>query len=296
MTPKKTANSLLWLAVTLAIPSSTGTAGVLVSGPTEGPHRMWDPTSLDLMNATNQTVQVGSTAFLHCQVLNLADKKVSWIRRRDYHVLTSGLIPYAQDERFSVVRAEDSDDWALQIKFVQERDAGAYECQVSTKVGSYGYVVNLEVVVPVATIRGSKELHVQSGSTISLLCVVEKGLTPPHYVFWFHNRKMINYDQSRGGISVVTDHTTKTTSRLTISDAKDTDSGQYSCNASNTQPSTVTVFVTEGDKPAAIQRFGSSCQGVYMINSQHHHLLLLLFSLIPIVLFLLHDTASHLLS
>lgn len=58
---------------------------------------------------------------------------MSWIRRRDYHILTSGLHTYSRDERFGVVRSEDSDDWALQIRFLQKRDEGAYECQVSFK-------------------------------------------------------------------------------------------------------------------------------------------------------------------
>lgn len=45
--------------------------------------------------------------------------------------------------------------------------------QVPTKTGRYVYRVFLTVVVPKASIIGSKELHVQSGSTISLLCVID---------------------------------------------------------------------------------------------------------------------------
>ncbi|XP_042241754.1 zwei Ig domain protein zig-8-like [Homarus americanus] len=250
---------------------------------------MWDPEKgsilgqgvpdfgLENVTVTNQTAQLGSTAFLHCQVRNMADKQVSWIRRRDYHILTSGLHAYSRDERFGVVRPQDDDDWALQIKFVQKRDEGAYECQVSTKTGRYGYLVNLKVVVPKAVISGSPERHVQSGSTISLLCIIEESLSPPQFIFWYHNNKMINYDQSRGGITVTMDHQDLTTSRLTISNASLKDSGNYKCSASNITPSSVNVFVSEGDKTAAIQRLGSGSQG--LANATGATLVSLLLSL-----------------
>jgi hypothetical protein len=57
--------------------------------------------------------------------------QISWVRRRDWHILTSGMFTYTNDERFQVLHSEGSDDWTLQIKFVQKRDNGTYECQVS---------------------------------------------------------------------------------------------------------------------------------------------------------------------
>lgn len=58
--------------------------------------------------------------------------QISWIRRRDFHVLTSSTFTYTNDERFQVLHPEGSDDWTLQIKYVQDRDNGTYECQVIT--------------------------------------------------------------------------------------------------------------------------------------------------------------------
>nr|KAF7435521.1 hypothetical protein H0235_003712 [Vespula pensylvanica] len=58
-----------------------------------------------------------------------SSRRISWIRRRDFHVLTSSTFTYTNDERFQVLHAEGSDDWTLQIKYVQERDNGTYECQ-----------------------------------------------------------------------------------------------------------------------------------------------------------------------
>lgn len=57
---------------------------------------------------------------------------------------------------------------------------------------------------------------------------------------------MINYDTARGGITVETNPGLKTQSHLTIRDAVDTDSGNYTCSASNTEPASIFVFVSEG--------------------------------------------------
>ncbi|MPC33157.1 hypothetical protein E2C01_026501 [Portunus trituberculatus] len=46
---------------------------------------------------------------------------------------------------------------------------------VSTKTGRYGYLINLEVVVPEAVISGPSERHLQAGSTISLKCTIQGG-------------------------------------------------------------------------------------------------------------------------
>ncbi|XP_056646510.1 hemicentin-2-like isoform X1 [Diorhabda sublineata] len=194
---------------------------------------------------TNVTVQLGATAYLHCHVRTTGDRtlagaeQVSWVRRRDWHILSSGVFTYTNDERFQILHAEGSDDWTLQIKYVQKRDNGTYECQI---------------VVPEATIQGTRsgEHHVDVGSIIDLVCIIERSPTPPQYVFWYHNDHMINYDTARGGISVETVPGPRTQSRLTIRDTNDADSGNYTCSASNTEPASIYVFVSEGDNVDAI--------------------------------------------
>ncbi|XP_043279945.1 hemicentin-2 [Venturia canescens] len=211
----------------------------------------------DNNTVSNVTVQLGGTAFLHCKVRNLAertisDAEISWIRRRDWHVLTSSLLTYTNDGRFQALHPEGSDDWTLQIKYVQERDNGTYECQVSRSTGILSHFVNLNVVVPEAFILGSEEHHVDVGSIINLVCIIEKSPTPPQYVFWYHNNRMINYD-TRGSVSIQTDPG-PAQSRLIIHQAVESDTGNYTCSASNTKPASIYVFVTEGDKMAAILR------------------------------------------
>ena len=51
--------------------------------------------------------------------------------------------------------------------------------QVSTNTGIISRKVNLEVVSPVAFILGGDEYHIDRGSQISLVCVIEKAPTPP---------------------------------------------------------------------------------------------------------------------
>lgn len=57
---------------------------------------------------------------------------------------------------------------------------------------------------------------------------------------------MINYDNIRGGIVVNTENGGRSTSRLTIHDVIDTDSGNYTCETANAEQAYVYVFVSEG--------------------------------------------------
>lgn len=101
------------------------------------------------------------------------NKSVSWVRVRDDHILTVDQITFIADERFHAYHATESTGqssvsspssnqrrqhlagittqttssaqkqatnndstnapWTLQIKYVQARDAGLYECQISAE-------------------------------------------------------------------------------------------------------------------------------------------------------------------
>ncbi|XP_045608262.2 lachesin isoform X2 [Procambarus clarkii] len=209
----------------------------------------------------NVKAQLGYTAFLPCSVRMIGDKQISWIRRRDWHVLTSGVFTYTNDERFSITHRDGADDWTLSIKYLQARDNGTYECQISTGTGIVSQFVNLNVIVPEAFILGNSEYHVETGSPINLFCIIEQTPIPPHVVYWKHNDRLLNYDTERGGVTVTIDYGTKTSSRLVISNAVTKDSGNYTCVAPNTQPAVVHVFVSQ-DKTAAIQRRTSGSVGV----------------------------------
>lgn len=58
---------------------------------------------------------------------------MSWIRVRDGHILIVDRSTFIADDRFQAFVVESTGIWTLQIKYVQARDAGLYECQVSTE-------------------------------------------------------------------------------------------------------------------------------------------------------------------
>ncbi|ODM97418.1 Contactin-3 [Orchesella cincta] len=199
------------------------------------------------------TVPIGDTAFLKCTVKNLGNRTISWIRRRDMHIITVDRIVYTNDERFNILHADGSEDWTLQIKFVQKRDNGTYFCDVSSGKGISSFGVHVFVVVPEAFILGNGEYHIQQGSTINLVCIVEKSPKPPEYIFWYHNERMINYGSTRD-LSIQTETGSKTQSRLIIENAQVSDSGNYTCETANAEPASTLVYISQGDKMAAIQR------------------------------------------
>ncbi|XP_063225135.1 protein sidekick-like isoform X2 [Bacillus rossius redtenbacheri] len=233
----------------------------------------------DAATPRNVTALVGKSAYLVCRVRNLGNKTVSWIRHRDIHILTVGGYTYTSDQRFQANHNRDTDEWTLQIKWAQKRDAGIYECQISTQPVR-SYFVNLNIVdvptaapprmyedasildaiymkgrvtVPTATILGGPELHVDMGSTINLTCTIRFSPEPPAYIFWYHHDEVISYDSSRGGVSVITEKGEVTTSYLLIQNAELSDSGKYSCSPSNADVASVRVYVLNGERPAAMQ-------------------------------------------
>ena len=67
--------------------------------------------------------------------------QVSWIRKRDLHILTMGHTIYSNDERVQIVHPNRSDsmrnhkrdDWILQLRDTSPSDSGIYECQINTE-------------------------------------------------------------------------------------------------------------------------------------------------------------------
>ncbi|XP_069157550.1 zwei Ig domain protein zig-8 isoform X2 [Procambarus clarkii] len=228
------------------------------------------PPQLDATHSTDVTALADKTAILNCRVHNIANKTVSWIRHRDIHLLTVGRYTYTSDQRFRALHEDDSDDWVLKINYVQTRDSGMYECQIST-TPPMSHFIRLNVVKPYTSILGGPDMYINKGSTINLTCVVEFSPEPPGFIYWNHNNKIISYDSTRGGVTVIIEKGDVTTSSLLIQKAQLSDSGRYDCNPSNAAPANVTVHVLN-EHPAAMQHGG---QGTYTSSSLRNILTLL---------------------
>ncbi|XP_066948896.1 zwei Ig domain protein zig-8-like isoform X2 [Macrobrachium rosenbergii] len=234
------------------------------------------------------------SAFLPCSVANLGEKAVTWMRQRDLHILTAGILTYSADERFKVLHKEGSEEWTLQIKFATREDSGIYECHVNSdpKISRqvelivkdhsqldspwvYGLPQTTTDPGPVVLIEGPTERHIQSGSVLALTCVIHHPPgQPPHHVLWFHGTTNIDYDSPRGGISVQTEkYPSKTVSKVMVSNVRESDTGEYSCSPSDLNPTVIYVHVQHGQLEAAVQQGGFSSA---LISRSFSHLLLIL--------------------
>lgn len=238
------------------VKSSGGPSLASVVGESKSTEPLNKP-NFDDIAPRNVTAIVGQKAELNCFVKHPGDRVVSWIRKRDLHILSSSIYVYTGDERFSVKHPEASDQWTLKIEFVQLRDAGVYECQVNTEP-KMNLAFALIVEAAQAKILGPEDVYVKKGSTISLTCTVNVQSTPPSSVSWHHGGAVVDFDSPRGGVSLETEKTESgTTSRLLVTQARLTDSGNYTCIPSNANPASVMVHVLNGEHPAAMQHGGS---------------------------------------
>ncbi|XP_038113037.1 zwei Ig domain protein zig-8 [Culex quinquefasciatus] len=215
----------------------------------------------------NVTTRVGQTAFINCRVEQIGDKWVSWIRKRDLHILSAGMVVYTSDERFQVTRSERSEVWTMQIKFAQQRDSGAYECQVNT-VPKMSMTFQLNVVEAKALILGPTDIYVKIGSAVTLTCIITQGPHDLGTIFWYRGTNIIKPTETHPNetsvaaaypprISVELKWTEALTSRLKIMDAKLSDSGNYTCMPTSAEVSSVMVHVINEENPAAMQRGGT---------------------------------------
>ncbi|KAH8252393.1 hypothetical protein KR038_004772 [Drosophila bunnanda] len=232
----------------------------------------------DDISPRNVSAVVDEIAILRCRVKNKGNRTVSWMRKRDLHILTTNIYTYTGDQRFSVIHPPSSEDWDLKIDYAQPRDSGVYECQVNTEPK-----INLAVFLEItdnefqniktdrryydskaarAKILGSTEIHVKRDSTIALACSVN---THASSVLWYHGSSIVDFDSLRGGISLETEKTDiGTTSRLMLTRASLKDSGNYTCVPNGAIPASVRVHVLTGEQPAAMQT--SAANGIRTNN------------------------------
>ncbi|XP_071519161.1 zwei Ig domain protein zig-8-like isoform X2 [Panulirus ornatus] len=235
--------------------------------------RLAGPAFVD--SPANVTVSEGSHAFLPCRVANLGDRSVTWMRRRNLHIITAGLLTYSPDDRYRVLHPVNTDEWTLHIKFAEPGDGGWYECQVNSdpkitrpillivkdkNMDDPFFAHELENTDNNTQVHidGAQERYIQQGSVLSVRCTIlhqyNKG---PAHVVWYQGATRLDYDAPRGGIALQTEKTpNKTVSRMMLSSVTPRDSGRYSCRPDTGGYAAVSVHVKSGQHQAAVQQSG----------------------------------------
>ncbi|XP_051172820.1 hemicentin-1-like [Leptopilina boulardi] len=190
-------------------------------------------------SSQNITAQAGTNVTLDCKISMLHDKVVSWVRRQkdgeQMTLLTVGSVTYTGDSRYNI-KFQYPDNWRLQIVSVNSSDEGQYDCQITTHPPKCIHI-NLHINAPSVQIvdtlgKQIRDKYYEADSTIELLCLVRHVAMQVQYsvVQWLHGNKILNYDTTRGGISVKTNLMEEgANSTLSIARASPSDSGNYTC-------------------------------------------------------------------
>jgi len=174
-------------------------------------------------------VNEGDAIKLPCNVDNLENLLIIW--KRGSRIIALGEKPYEDDD--SRVQVESTANGnTLVIRLSEEKDAGEYVCQVSTKTPvELKHTVKIIVRPKVESIPKSGLLTVKAGETAELNCKVTRGSPEPDVYWKRKKRPMPSGEQKLSGLSI----TFPKTSRH--------HSGLYTCYADNgwRMPATATI-------------------------------------------------------
>lgn len=59
--------------------------------------------------------------------------QLSFVRRKDFHILSNGHTLFTNDPRIEIIHRAKTIDWILRIKQASFQDSGNYDCQVRKK-------------------------------------------------------------------------------------------------------------------------------------------------------------------
>ena len=112
--------------------------------------------------------------------------------------LTLHLTYLCRDPRYQVLHStEEPNMWSLQIRNVQESDAGKYECQINTEPKPKSHTVHVKVVNGHIWILPSDPVvHVGTGGQLNLDCVVDTGPVRPQFILWYRDNRIIEYSEN----------------------------------------------------------------------------------------------------
>ncbi|XP_041375527.1 uncharacterized protein LOC121388301 [Gigantopelta aegis] len=230
---------------------------------------------------TNVTVREGEMAILPCSIHSLGTKQVAWRRTNEDHFITVGATTWIKDSTHSIdykTLANDVTSWNLIIKNVRRKDAGQYECQI-TSTNDYNWHVQLNVVgkkqlsytptgenvicyfllsppvgKPAIFVSGRK--YVDQGEPIRLVCNATGGRHTPEDIDWFKNGDKIG--RSKYHNIIVTKYRSMATkaliSELIIDHSQTSDTGNYICRSSREDIASIRVTVFTADSTSNVKR------------------------------------------
>ena len=174
------------------------------------PHIPTKPPSFLGPSFLNLTAAPGTTVVLPCRVLNIGSASLSWLRRPQLTVLSSGNTLFSSSPRLRLLHFPGSPDWTLQIGPLVPQDEGTYECQINTEP-KQSRIVQLNVIsdsklideaaaghIPALALQGDPnivslqkteilspdKMNVDVGGTATLECVVTEHQVAPPYFTW----------------------------------------------------------------------------------------------------------------
>lgn len=171
-----------------------------------------------------QIKDIGGTVQLECSVQYAKEYSVVWTKvNTDPVFLSTGSTLVIKDSRFSLRYDPNSSTYKLQIKDIQETDAGIYQCQV---VISVVHKVTAEVLLsvrrpPVISDNSTQSLVVSEGNSVQMECYA--GGYPTPTISWRRENNAI----------LPTDSATYVGNILKINSVKKEHRGTYYCVADN---------------------------------------------------------------
>ena len=97
-----------------------------------------------------------------------------------------------------------------------------------------------------AFLHGSRDLHVQTGSKLTLSCAVKSSSGYPDYVYWYRNEDVLNYSPHVKIEDAKSPDEQPLVSKLSVENVQRSHTGNYTCAPSNARPASVMVHVVDG--------------------------------------------------
>ncbi|KAM8931068.1 hemicentin-1 [Pelodytes ibericus] len=160
--------------------------------------------------SSNVTVNIGQDAVLTCDILSMVRYNLTWLRNKVD-------LKHADPSRIKILSNN-----SLEIKSVNIKDAGQYNCYASNEGGVATERIVLTVQDPPKVVLEPKNTTFMKGREIKLKCSASGHPTP--YIVWMHKDMFVRFSSryilSQDGTFI-------------IKNAMEKDSGVYKCLATN---------------------------------------------------------------